>query len=86
MKRYLSLLLALVIALSVEVPAFAETFGVLDGSDVEIINIEPGESTRAEETCWCYRVHNGMLQTRLWSITYRKWLTDWIDVGPYIGG
>lgn len=33
----------------------------------------------AEEKQWFFRVHNGILQRRLWSITYRKWLTDWID-------
>ena len=32
---------------------------------------------RAEETEWVYRVVDGKLQKRLWSITYEKWLTDW---------
>ncbi|AOY74541.1 hypothetical protein [Clostridium formicaceticum] len=31
----------------------------------------------AEETEWRYRVVDGRLQKRLWSITYNKWLTDW---------
>lgn len=39
-------------------------------------------SPLSEETVWCNRIHNGMLQKRLWSITYGKWLTDWIDVEP----
>ncbi len=86
MKRILSVLLALVIFMSLAVPAFADGFESTNRSDLEINAIKPGDHTRAEETCWCYRVHNGMLQTRLWSITYGKWLTDWIDVGPYIGG
>lgn len=86
MKRVLSLILALVIALSYAVPAFADTLEAPDGSDIEIIAIEPGDSTRAEETTWYFRVYYGMLQMRKWSITYRKWLTDWIDVGPYVGG
>ena len=34
---------------------------------------------QAEETEWAYRVHDGVLQKRLWSNTYAKWLTDWID-------
>lgn len=38
----------------------------------------------SEETVWCTRVYNGMLQRRLWSITYGEWLTDWIDV-EYVG-
>lgn len=36
----------------------------------------------AEETKWCYRTNNGNYEKRLWSITYGKWLTDWIIVGP----
>ena len=34
----------------------------------------------SEETVWYNRIYNGMLQKRLWSLTYQKWLTDWIDV------
>lgn len=36
-----------------------------------------GEVIQAEETEWKYRVVDGKLQKRLWSITYAKWLTDW---------
>jgi len=35
---------------------------------------------RAEETEWVFRKHDGKIQKRLWSNTYQKWLTDWIDV------
>lgn len=41
-----------------------------------------GVSPQAEEKVWCVRVHNGRRQKRLWSITYERWLTDWIDIGP----
>lgn len=85
MKRLLSLLLALIMVLSLHVAAFADGLEAPDGSDVEIIAVEPGESTRAEETEWYYRVYDGMLQARLWSITYRYWKTDWIDICPYEG-
>ncbi len=43
---------------------------------------EEGVSPMSEETMWYTRIYNGMLQKRLWSITYGKWLTDWIDVEP----
>ncbi len=86
MKRLFSFFLALTIFLSVSSVALAECIEAPDGSDVEIIAVEPGESTRAEETIWYFRVLNGMVQKRLWSLTYRRWLTDWIDVGPYAGG
>lgn len=86
MKRVISLLFALLIMLSVSIPAFADTLEAPDGSDVEIIAVKPGESTRAEETTWYFRVYYGMLQMRKWSLTYGRWLTDWIDVCPYEGG
>jgi len=40
------------------------------------------EGDRAEVFKWFYRNHNGMIQKRLWSLTYEYWVTDWIDVGP----
>jgi len=34
----------------------------------------------AEQTQWVFRVNeDGVIQKRLWSITYGVWLTDWID-------
>lgn len=36
----------------------------------------------AEETCWYYREWSGGFQKRLWSYTYNKWLTNWIDCVP----
>lgn len=34
-------------------------------------------SPQAEVTEWYYRVYNGYLQRRLWSVSYQCWLTDW---------
>lgn len=85
MNRLINFLLALILVLSISVSSFAVGPEAPDGSEIEIIAIESGESTRAEETTWYFRVHNGMLQKRLWSITYRYWKTDWIDIGPYEG-
>jgi len=31
----------------------------------------------AEQTEWYYRVVDGYLQRRLWSLTWGKWLTEW---------
>ncbi len=81
MKRIISMLLALIICLTMSVSAFAEAIVSPDGSDDEIIAVKPGEYSRAEETTWYFRNNNGIIQMRLWSITYRKWLTDWINVG-----
>ncbi len=43
---------------------------------------DPGSVTEPckEEKKWFFRIHNGHLQRRLWSITYMKWLTDWITI------
>lgn len=43
-------------------------------SDMDEIVIRP----MAEQTEWRYRtIEPNMLQRRLWSITWGKWLTDW---------
>lgn len=85
MKRIFSFLLALTILFSLSSVALAECLEAPDGSDVEIIAVKPGEPMRSEETAWYFRVYNGMVQKRLWSLTYRRWLTDWIDIGPWEG-
>lgn len=46
--------------------------------DMDEIVIRP----MAEQTEWMYRVVNGDLQKRLWSITWGKWLTEWEWVLP----
>ena len=71
MKRFVSILLALILFVALSVPAFA--------ANVEATAI--GEiGSYAEETEWRYRVYNGQRQMRLWSITNEVWLTDWL---PY---
>ena len=35
---------------------------------------------RAEQFEWYYRIIDGQMQKRLWSITEGKWLTEWTDV------
>lgn len=34
----------------------------------------------AEQTKWVYRDNNGVIEKRCWSITYQRWLTDWMPV------
>ncbi len=36
----------------------------------------------AEEFRWYYRMHNGVKEMRLWSITYGYWVTDWVPCPP----
>lgn len=35
---------------------------------------------QSEQTEWIFRNNNGVIQKRLWSITYGVWLTDWMNV------
>lgn len=70
---------ALLLCLSLSSPAFA------DNTTIEVPPVAEAASEiqpRAEETEWIVRNYNGRIQKRLWSITYGKWLTDWIDMGP----
>ena len=71
-KRALSVMVALAILLSL--PAFAH-------AEMRSAELETGgeaSAARVEETVWYFRVYNGVWQTRLWSNTYSKWLTDWM--------
>lgn len=34
---------------------------------------------KAEEFRYYYRVYNGKLQYRIWSMTYCRWVTEWTD-------
>jgi len=80
MKRLISFCLAFLICFSLSVPAFADV--ALQEVGTVISSNDSDEAIRAEETIWYFRVWAGIRQMRLWSITYRKWLTDWIDIGP----
>lgn len=81
MKKIVSLFLVLVVCFSLSTTVFAEYTGLsVSGTTIE----ESGktEQARAEETEWYYRVvDNYYVQQRLWSITYRKWLTEWETIG-----
>lgn len=81
MKRFLSLFLALLILASVSVTAFAEAPANSTTETEAGISLND-EPTRQEETIWYFRIYQGRRQMRLWSLTYERWLTDWIDVGP----
>lgn len=76
MRRLLSVLLALLLFCSVLPAAYADGYTGID----ETTSDQNGESieTRAEQTEWFYRIINGVVEKRLWSYTYGKWLTDWI--------
>ena len=77
MKRIICALILCISSLF-SVAAFAD-YSVVDAPEaVNTSSVQP----YAEETRWVTRIHNGNYEMRLWSITYNKWLTDWIIIGP----
>ena len=79
MKKLISLILALVLCFSLSATALA---AAVDTPENPVLTEAEEEPTREEETVWISRVtEEGLLHIRLWSITYRKWKTDWITVG-----
>lgn len=78
MKKGIKLLLGIMIAtMLLGMPVLADSPEGEGGEEFTVV-----EGDRAEVFKWFYRNHNGMLQKRLWSLTYEYWVTDWIDVGP----
>lgn len=80
MKRIISLFLALLMCFSFSAAAFADAPVENDGSGYS--DDAPQAPGRAEETIWYFREWGGNRYMRLWSLTYGKWLTDWIYIGP----
>lgn len=82
MKKIISFLLVLILICATSSIAYAENTETCVNEASTVSTIRPGNSPRAEETVWIQRTtESGLIQKRLWSITYRVWLTDWITVG-----
>lgn len=73
-KKRLITLFVIIMSTTFCVPIWAETR--IPGKE---IGVNEKQITRAESTEWRYRKYNGKWQKRLWSATYQRWLTDWID-------
>ena len=74
-KKYFRLLFTLLLILAALGPTSA-----LAAPNVPDLSPTPAESNtvRSEQTQWKYKYVNGVFCKRLWSITYSRWLTDWI--------
>lgn len=83
MKRFICTLLAISLCCSIGVSAFAEYSDSTYADNYEGKVIFASEPSRAEETEWVVRFYDGLIQRRLWSITYGYWLTDWETIGYY---
>ena len=59
---------------------FGTVLAASDGAayvpETEVSEVQP----RTEETCWYTKTVDGVMYVRLWSITYGKWLTDWMPI------
>ena len=80
MKRLFSFFCIFTICLSIFSSAAFADYNEQNTSTSSVA--ESAVQPRAEETEWYWRINNGNYEKRLWSITYGKWLTDWIYVGP----
>lgn len=54
--------------------------GGIEVSNPSTAALPPSAGVYAEQTRWYHRMVDGKMQRRLWSLTYNKWLTDWIDM------
>lgn len=75
----------LIVTFAIALLISINTLPVVAASEIVVptaISQDTVVSPLAEQTVWYNRIYNGMLQKRLWSITYGEWLTDWIDVAP----
>ena len=77
MKKIISLVLIVVAMLIFTIPAFAAN----ENAVIEVKS-DAGEyvSPSMEVTEWRFRVYNGRLEMRLWSVTFGRWLTEWMPV------
>lgn len=82
MKQIISWMLALFLAFSLSLTCFADNMYIPADNNMSVSSDSSDNPTRAEETMWVTRwTDDGLIQKRLWSITYGYWLTDWITVG-----
>lgn len=72
-KRILVSVVALICAVSLLVPP-AQAYTPPSNDD--------GISTYSETFRWYFRTNHGVEEMRLWSITYQRWVTDWVPVNP----
>ncbi len=78
-RKFFTFILFLALSATVSFPAAASDFSEATVPQA-IVSAISGISPLSEQTEWVTRIYNGKRQIRLWSITYNKWLTDWIDI------
>jgi len=74
LKRTISILLIIITMATLTLPVYA--LGVTS----EVTATYETPTPLWEETQWVFRFNNGVLEQRLWSITFGRWLNDWHPV------
>ena len=73
MKKIISIIIMLVVMFSLAVTVAAVYTPAQTETKEAVVDISP----IWEQTQWFFRVNNGVLEQRLWSQTFGRWLTDW---------
>lgn len=76
MKIAKNILISLLICLTLFGMVLPASANAVYEPNAEESEIQP----RVEETIWYYKSEDGIMYMRLWSLTYGRWLTDWIAV------
>ncbi len=76
MKFAKIILISVLICLTLFGTVLAAGSGAVCVPEAETSEVQP----RTEEVRWYYKTVDGVMYMRLWSLTYGKWLTDWIPL------
>lgn len=79
-KIFVIFLLICIMAFSFAIPVMASDAVAKPPISAIVEQVEISPFTEFTQIFW--RNHQGQLQMRVWSLTYGRWLTDWIVVIP----
>jgi len=74
LKRTISILLIIITMAAFSLPVYA--LGITPEATVTYQTPTPVW----EQTRWYFRMNNGVMEQRLWSHTFGRWLNDWHPV------
>jgi len=61
--------------LTFSVPSYAAEVPMVVTGEIQASQI----TIMTEQTTWVHRVYKGIRQKRLWSLTYNRWKTNWMN-------
>ena len=69
---------AVIVLIVGAIPVSAANYLFNEAAYIQASEPETVTQVEGEVTEWCYRNNNGIFEKRLWSVTYGKWLTEWM--------